>query len=132
MRLRIYFTLAMTSLLCASVMTAQTTESGLFFTISNGCSAPVTGFAVGDEVCLLKVGSAVFTRAIFQGNMLPGEQKFSMACAGKDGNGSIIFVPPAGTSMSAVVVSVKPEQVVAIPKTFCPEAAAERQLLRKR
>lgn len=121
-------------MLCTVTINAQpTTQPGLFFTISNGCSAPVSGFAVGDEVCLLQVGSAVYTRAIFQGTMLAGEQKFSMACAGKDGNGTVIFVPPISSSgVEAVVVTVKPNQVVTIPQTFCPGGGSERQLLRRR
>jgi hypothetical protein len=124
-------------LLCAFGASAQTTtQAGLFFNISNGCSAPVNGFAVGDEVCLLQVGSAVYTRAIFQGTMVSGEKKFGMACTRKDGTASVIFVPPVSSSASAVIVTVKPNQVVSIPSTFCPPASnaasPERQLLRKK
>ncbi|HJX28796.1 MAG TPA: hypothetical protein VJ885_12870 [Thermoanaerobaculia bacterium] len=96
-----------------------TTQPGLFFNIVNHCPTPVSGFAVGDELCLLQVGSATFTRAIFQGTMSPGQKQFGMACAGKDGNGTVIFVPPVGTAVQAVVVTVKPNEAVAIPPSFC-------------
>jgi hypothetical protein len=134
MRLKVGLTLTIIVLLCTFAASAETTQPGLFFTISNGCSAAVSGFAVGDEVCLMQINSAVFTRAIFQGTMARGEQKFAMACAGKDGNGTVIFVPWAGAAMAAVVVTVKPDQVVNIPKTFCApaNAAPESQLRHKR
>lgn len=111
-----------------------TTQPGLFFTIANKCSGPVSGIAVGDKLCLLQVGSATYTRAIFQGNLTAGQQQFGMACAGKDGNGSVIFVPPPGTSVAAVVVTVKPNETVSVPSTFCgiktgaPAAAAPETL----
>jgi hypothetical protein len=134
MRVKVFLTLTMLLLLGAFAATAQaTTQPGLFFTLSNGCGSAVSGFAVGDELCLLQVGSATYTRAIFQGTMAAGEQKFSMACAGKDGNGSVIFVPPVSSGAQAVVVTVKPNQVVSIPKTFCgsANAAPEHQLIHK-
>lgn len=96
-----------------------TTQPGLFFTIVNNCTTPVSGFAVGDELCLLQISTATFTRAIFQGTMSPGQKQTGMACAGKDGNGSVIFVPPVGTATQAVVVTVKPNEAVAIPSNFC-------------
>ena len=135
MRGKVFVILTVLLAFGAIAATAQpTTQPGLFFYITNSCSAPVSGFAVGDKLCLLQVGSATFTRAIFQGVMVPGEKKFAMACAGKDGNGSVIFVPPVSVSTQAVVVAVKPNQVVSIPKTFCPaaaNAAPEHQLLNK-
>lgn len=111
-----------------------TTQPGLFFNIVNNCPTPVSGFAVGDELCLLQVGSAVYTRAIFQGTLSPGQKQFGMACAGKDGNGTVIFVPPVSTSIQAVVVTVKPNENVAIPSTFCGRAneAGPETLLQKR
>jgi hypothetical protein len=134
MRVKAVLTLTVLLVLGAFAATAQpTTQPGLFFTIANGCGAAVSGFAVGDKLCLLQIGTATYTRAIFQGTMAPGEQKSSMACAGKDGNGSVIFVPALGTSTQAVVVTVRPNQVVSIPQSFCPAAnpAPEKQLLNK-
>src|SRR5689334_12490821 len=116
MRENVGSTLMMVLLLGALTVSAETTQPGLFFTISNGCSSAVSGFAVGDEVCLMQIGTAVYTRAIFQGTMARGEQQIAMACAGKDGNGTVIFVPWAGAAMNAVVMTVKPDQVVSIPK----------------
>lgn len=84
------------SLPVAMAQPTATTQPGLFFTIQNGCGSAVSGFAVGDELCLLQIGSATFTRAIFQGTLAAGEQKAGMACAGSDGNGKVIFVPPPG------------------------------------
>ncbi len=110
---------------------AQTTQPGLFFTIVNNCKTPVSGFAVGDKLCLLQVGSATFTRAIFTGTMVPGQQQFGMACTGKDGLGSVIFVPPAGMPIQAVTVAVKPNQIVAIPSTFCGKGMAAPETLFK-
>jgi hypothetical protein len=110
-----------------------TTQPGLFFTIVNHCPTPVSGFAVGDELCLLQVGSATFTRAIFQGTMTPGQKQFGMACAGKDGNGTVIFVPPVSTAIDAVVVTVKPNEAVAIPPSFCGRSTeGPETLLQKR
>lgn len=111
-----------------------TTQPGLFFNIVNNCPTPVSGFAVGDELCLLQVGSATFTRAIFQGTLSPGQRQFGMACAGKDGNGTVIFVPPVSTSIQAVIVTVKPNENVAIPSTFCGRGneAGPETLLQKR
>lgn len=134
MRAKVILTLAVLLILSAFAATAQpTTQPGLFFTIDNGCSTPVNGFAVGDKLCLLQIGSATYMRAIFQGTMVPSEKKQSMACAGKDGNGSVLFVPPPGSGAQAVLVAVKPNQVVNIPQTFCGRASAspERQLLNK-
>ena len=102
---------------------AQSTQPGLFFKIANNCGAPVSGIAVGDKLCLLEVGTATFTRAIFSGTLAPGQQQFAMACT-KDGVGSVIFVPPVGTSIQAVVVPVKPNQIVPIPSTFCGRSDA--------
>jgi hypothetical protein len=111
-----------------------TTQPGLFFTIVNHCPTAVSGFAVGDELCLLQVGSATFTRAIFQGTMTPGQKQFGMACAGKDGNGTVIFVPPVSTAIDAVIVTVKPNEAVAIPPSFCGRGneAGPETLLQKR
>ena len=131
MRVKVVLILTLILTLGAFAATAQTTQPGLFFTISNGCGSAVGGFAVGDKLCLLQVGSATYTRAIFQGTLSAGAQQFGMACAAKDGTGSVIFVPPASSGAQAVVVNVKPNQVVAIPKTFCgaANAAPEHQLL---
>ena|ERR1051326_7126288 len=130
MRKRVGLILPFILLLCTFTATAQTTQPGVAFTIVNGCSAPVRGFAVGDEVCLLKVGTAVYTRGIFQGTMVAGEKKEGMACADKDGNGSVIFVPWAGAGIDAVIVTVKPNEVVNIPKTFCSTTKGAAEQLR--
>jgi hypothetical protein len=133
MKVKVFVILMVLLAFSAIAATAQpTTQRGLFFYITNGCSAPVSGFAVGDKLCLLQVGSAKYDRAIFRGTMDPGEKKFGMACAGGNGNGSVRFVPPPSTQIDAVVVTVKPNEVVSIPKTFCPrraDEAPERQLL---
>jgi len=127
MRVTVFLLLAVLLAFGASAATAQTTQPGLWFTIANGCTAAVSGFAVGDKLCLLQISTATFTRAVFQGTMAAGEKKTGMACAGKDGNGSVIFVPPVGTAIQAVVVTVKPNEVVSIPKTFCPKVGAAPQ-----
>lgn len=97
----------------------QTVNPGLFFTIKNACSSSVNGFAVGDELCLLQVESATFTRAIFDGDMDAGATQFGMACAGSDGNGEVIFVPSVSMAVDAVKVKVSPNATVNIPSTFC-------------
>jgi hypothetical protein len=113
------FSLVTLLTLNATAVRAQAkTQPGLFFTIANNCSTPVSGFAVGDELCLLQAGSATFKRAIFHGTMYPGQQEFAMACTGKDGLGSIIFVPSGG-SASPIVLPVKPDQVISIPRIWC-------------
>lgn len=130
----VFFLMAVVALNAPAALAQATTQPGLFFTIVNNCGTPVSGFAVGDELCLLQVGSATFTRAIFQGTLVSGQQQFGMACAGKDGNGSVIFVPPAGTATQAVIVTVKPDSTVAIPQTFCgrsTEAAPQSLFQRK-
>jgi hypothetical protein len=99
-------------------MKESITNPGLFFTIVNNSKHPVKGFAVGDKVNLLSIGSAVFMRAIFQGNMDPGEKRMGMAGAGDDGKGIILFVPPVGVPTQAVQVIVKPNEVVSIPESF--------------
>ena len=135
MRVKVVLILTLFLTLGAFAATAQTTQPGLFFTIANNCPTAVSGFAVGDKLCLLQVGTATYTRSIFQGTMVPGEKKFSMACTGKDGAASVIFVPPVSSGAQAVVVPVKPNQVVAIPNTFCgggaKSAAPEHQFLNK-
>ena len=100
-------------------MSNSTTNPGLFFTISNDCSTAVKGFAVGDKLCLLSIGTAVYMRAIFQGTMEPGEKKMGMACAGSDGNGVVLFVPPVSSGAQAVQFTVKPNETVSIPSSFC-------------
>jgi hypothetical protein len=133
MRVKVVLILTLLLALGAFTATAQTTQPGLFFTIQNTCSSAVSGFAVGDKLCLLQVSTATFTRAIFQGTLAPGATQFGMACTGKDGLASVIFVPPASSGAQAVVVAVKPNQTVAIPKTFCgtSNAAPQNQLLHK-
>lgn len=100
-------------------MSNSTTHPGLFFTIRNDCSTAVKGFAVGDKLCLLSIGSATFMRAIFQGNMEPGETRMGMACAGDDGNGVVLFVPPVGVPAQAVQFTAKPNETLSIPDSFC-------------
>jgi hypothetical protein len=119
MRVTVFLMVLVLLVFGGTAATAQTTQPGLFFTISNGCDAPVKGFAVGDELCLLKIGSATYTRAIFQGTLTAGQEQMGMACTGDDGNGKVIFVPPAGTAVAAVVVTVKPDETVKIPSSFC-------------
>lgn len=123
MRVTVFLMVLALLALGAPAATAQTTQAGLFFTISNGCGSAVSGFAVGDELCLLKVGSATYTRAIFQGTLAAGQEQFGMACTGDDGNATVIFVPPVTSSAQAVVVTVKPNETVQIPSTFCGSAA---------
>jgi hypothetical protein len=127
MRVTVFLLLAVLLAFGASAATAQTTQPGLWFTIANGCTSAVSGFAVGDKLCLLQIGTATFTRGIFQGTMAAGEKKTGMACTGKDGTATVIFVPPVSTPVQAVVVQVKPNQVVSIPKTFCPGVGAAPQ-----
>ncbi len=133
MRVKVVLTLTVLLLLGAFAATAQTTQPGLFFTISNACGSAVSGFAVGDKLCLLQIGTATYTRAIFQGTMASGEKKSSMACTGKDGKASVLFVPPASSGAQAVLVAVSPGQVVNIPASFCGSAQAtpDTQLLNK-
>ncbi len=110
----------------APAATAETTaRPGLFFTIANNCSTPVS-FSVGDELCLLQVGSATFKRIVFTGTISPGQQELTMACTDKDGLGSVMF-GLAGASSSPIVLAVKPDQVISIPKAWCgaPHAAPE-------
>ena len=116
-----------------AAMAQPTTQPGLFFTIVNACPSAANGFAVGDKLCLLQIGTATFTRAIFQGNMVSGEKKSAMACTGKDGKASVLFVPAAGSGAQAVLVAVSPNQAVNIPATFCggANAAPGSQLLNK-
>jgi len=116
-----------------SAMAQPTTQPGLFFTIVNACPSAASGFAVGDKLCLLQIGTATYTRAIFQGTMGPGEKKTGMACTGKDGKGSVLFVPAPGSGAQAVLVAVSPNQAVNIPATFCGKANAApgSQLLNK-
>ena len=76
-------------------------------------------FYIGDKLCLLSIGSATFMRAIFQGNMEPGEKKMGMACAGEEGNGVVLFVPPVGCQVQAVQFTVKPNETLSIPDSFC-------------
>jgi hypothetical protein len=135
MKVKVFLMLTALLALGAFAATAQpTTQPGLFFTIVNGCNSPVSGFAVGDKLCLLQIGTATYTRAIFQGTMVPGEKKSSMACTGKDGNASVLFVPPVQSGAQAVLVTVKPNQAVSIPQSFCgaANAAPEHQLLNKK
>jgi hypothetical protein len=116
-----------------AAMAQPTTQPGLFFTIVNRCTTAASGFAVGDKLCLLQIGSATYTRAVFQGTMVSGEKKTGMACTGKDGKGSVLFVPAAGSGAQAVLVAVSPNQAVDIPSTFCDRgnAAPGSQLLNK-
>ena len=104
-------------------MSTPTTHPGLFFNIKNDCSSPVRGFAVGDKLCLLSIGSAVFTRAIFQGDMMPGEVRtYNMACVNSEGTGLVLFVPPVSSGAQAVEFRVKPYETISIPSTFCGSA----------
>jgi hypothetical protein len=135
MKVKVFLTLTLLLGFGALAATAQaTTQSGLFFTIHNACPGTVSGFAVGDELCLLNIGTATYTRAIFQGTLAASASTTGMACTGTDGNASVIFVPAAGSGTSAVVVTVAPDQVVNIPSTFCGPttvAAPETELLRQ-
>jgi hypothetical protein len=116
----------LTLLACAPGLADDTsTHSGLFFTIQNNCSSAVVGFAVGDKICLLQIESATFTRGIFQGTMLAGEEKTGMACTGTDGNASVLFVPPPSSGAQAVLVTVTPNETVSIPSTFCSTSSAD-------
>ncbi len=122
----VVFALAL-AVLGVSMARAQgpTTQPGLFFTIVNQCPSPVRGFAVGDTLCLLKINTATFTRAIFQGDMVAGEKKSAMACTGADGQAVVLFVPSVSMPVQAVKVNVKPGQAVPIPSTFCGKAVGD-------
>jgi hypothetical protein len=106
-----------------------TTHPGLFFTITNGCSSTVSGFAVGDKLCLLQVELATYTRAVFQGDLAAGQSQFAMACTASDGLATVLFVPPVSSGAQAVEMRVKPNETVKVPSTFCPsgDAAPESQ-----
>ena len=56
------------------------------------------------------------------------------AMAATDANASVIFVPPVSTAIDAVVVTVKPNEAVAIPPSFCGRSneAGPETLLQKR
>lgn len=112
-------------LMCCGPMTADTTNPGLFFNIQNDCSGSVQGFAVGDKICFLQIDAATFMRAVFQGNMSAGQSKQVMTCAGSDGNGIVLFVPPVSSGAQAVQMTVKPNETVAIPSSFCSPGQAE-------
>jgi hypothetical protein len=118
------FLLATLLALNASAATAETTvQPGLFFTIANNCSTPVS-FSAGDELCVLRVGSATFKRILFTGTLFPGQKELTMACTDKGGLGSVMFALAAGSS-APIVLEVKPDQVISIPKAWCgaPPAA---------
>jgi hypothetical protein len=132
MKRTVCFVLFLVALLALGASaTAQTTQPGLFFTIVNNCSTPVSGFAVGDQICLLQVGTASFTRAIFNGTMAPGQKQFAMACT-KNALGSVIFVPSVSMPIQAVTVAVKPNATVPIPNTFCGKSAPAPETLFKK
>lgn len=95
------------------------TSPGLWFTIVNNCDGAVDGFAVGDKLCLLDIGTATFMRAIFQGNLGAGAEVSGQACAGSDGNGVVLFVPPVSSGAQAVEMTVEPNGTAAVPSTFC-------------
>lgn len=98
-------------------------HSGLFFTIDNACSDTVSGFAVGDKICLLKIESAWFMRAIFQGDLAAGGSVTGMACTGSDGNATVLFVPPVCSGAQAVEMTVQPNSTVQVPSSFCTPCA---------
>ena len=92
---------------------------GLWFTIKNECSGAAYA-TVGDNVCLLRIGTATFMTKIRSGEVPAGYNEDFNACAAKTGgDGEIMFVPAPGTAIHAVVVPVKPDSTVAIPKQFC-------------
>lgn len=99
-------------------------HSGLFFTIDNACSDTVSGFAVGDKICLLKIESAWFMRGIFQGDLAAGASVTGMACTGSDGNATVLFVPPVCSGAQAVEMTVQPNETVKVPSSFCTPCAA--------
>jgi len=94
-------------------------HAGLWFTIKNDCSGAAYA-TVGDNVCLLDIGTATFMTKIRSGEVAAGYSEQFNACAVKTGGeGEIMFVPAPGTAIHAVVVPVKPDSTVAIPKQFC-------------
>ncbi len=118
------FVLATLLALNAPAATAETpARPGLFFSIANNCSTPVS-VSAGDELCLLQVGSATFKRVLFTGTLFPGQKELTMACTGKNGLGSVMLALSAGAT-SPIVLEVKPDQVISIPKAWCgaPPAA---------
>lgn len=100
-------------------MTEPTTNPGLSFTIKNNCSNAVKGFAVGDELYLLEIGTATFLRPVFQGDLGAGEEVQVMTGAGPDGNGDVLFIPSVGCATEAVRMTVSPNETVNIPSNFC-------------
>ncbi|MEM9291711.1 MAG: hypothetical protein AAGD01_08525 [Acidobacteriota bacterium] len=100
-------------------------KSGLFFNIQNSCPTAANGFAVGDELCLLKVGTADFLRNVFQGDLSSGETKQVATCANSFGNGVVLFIPPLSSNAEAVRVTVVPNSTVQVPSSFCGTSEAE-------
>jgi hypothetical protein len=95
------------------------THPGLWFTIKNACAGSAYA-TVGDEVCLLSIGSATYLTKIRSGYVAKGYSEMFNACAqATDGNGQILFVPAPGMSTDAVLVTVKPDSTVEIPTKFC-------------
>ena len=100
-------------------MSRESTSPGLFFNIHNPCDVEVSGFVVGDKLYLLEIGTASFMRPVFQCSMQPGETVQVMTGAGSDGNGVVLFVPPVQCGAQAVQMTVRPNETVDVPTTFC-------------
>ena len=98
---------------------ATSVHAGLWFTIKNECTG--TAYAtVADKICLLSIGTATFTTKIRSGDVPAGYSETFNACAAKTGgDGQILFIPSAGISTAAVLVTVKPDSTVAVPQKFC-------------
>lgn len=95
------------------------TNPGLFFTLKNDCTGAAAA-AVADNVCLLAIDTAVYMTKLRAGDVAKGySEDFNICAPTAGGNGEIMFVPSPGEAKAAVVVTVKPNSVVAYPKSFC-------------
>ncbi|MDY7093514.1 MAG: hypothetical protein SX243_11150 [Acidobacteriota bacterium] len=102
-------------------------QNGLSFDLVNKCDGIVSGIAVGDKVCLLKIGSAFFMSTVFSGDMASGDSQWASACTNIDGEAKILFVPSPSCGTQAVEVTVKANETVAIPSNFCACATGDRE-----
>jgi hypothetical protein len=102
-------------------------QTGISFDIVNKCDGTVSGIAVGDKVCLLKIDLAYYMSTVFAGDMASGDSQWASACANIDGQAQILFVPSPTCGTQAVEVSVKANETVAIPENFCACATGERE-----
>ncbi|MEM9291712.1 MAG: hypothetical protein AAGD01_08530 [Acidobacteriota bacterium] len=94
-------------------------STAIGFTLRNVCPTAVVGFAVGDELCLLKVGPTYYRSNLYQGELLPQQSTQIFACADSDDKAVILIVPPANSNAEAERVFVEPNSIVFLPASFC-------------